>query len=111
MISTSLTQPTLLQPKEGKVGWMKWILRHPVPKYVNTETNKQKSCGFGPWEEVMLEVMQEVMSAETALIKWSEVFFIIVYYTPNRWFGTTNKKYDAWSLHYKNWNIISVVLI
>ena len=27
----------------------------------------------------MLEVMPEVMSAETALIKWSEVFFIIVY--------------------------------
>ena len=48
---------------------MKWILRHPVPKYVNTETNKQKSCGFGPGEEVMLEVMQEVMSAETALFK------------------------------------------
>ena len=27
----------------------------------------------------MLEVMPEVMSAETALIKWSEVFFLIVY--------------------------------
>ena len=48
---------------------MKWILRHPAAKYVNTETNKQKSCGFGPGEEVMLEVMQEVMSAETALIR------------------------------------------
>ena len=48
---------------------MKWILRHPVPKYDNTETNKQKSCGFGPGEEVMLKVMQEVMPAETALIK------------------------------------------
>ena len=68
MISISLTQPTLLQPKEGKVGWIKWILRHPSPKYVNTETNKQKYCGFGHGEEVMLEVMQEVMSAETALI-------------------------------------------
>ena len=39
---------------------------------------KKKSCGFGPAAEVMLEVMQEVLSAETALIKWSEVFFIIV---------------------------------
>ena len=48
---------------------MKWILRHPAPKYVNTETNKEKSCGFGPGGEVMLEVMPEVMSAETALIK------------------------------------------
>ena len=48
---------------------MKWILIHPAPQYVNTETNKQKSCGFGPGEEVMLEVMPEVMSAETALIK------------------------------------------
>ena len=57
---------------------MKWILRHPAPQYVNTETNNQKSCGFGPWVEVMLEVMPEVMSAETAHIKWSEVFFIIV---------------------------------
>ena len=47
---------------------MKWTLRHPLPHYVNTETNKQKSCGFGPGEEVMLEVMPEVMSAETALI-------------------------------------------
>ena len=46
-------------------------------QYVNTETNKQKTCGFGPGE-VMLEVMPEVMSAETALIKWGEVFFIIV---------------------------------
>ena len=59
---------------------MKWILRNPAPQYVNTETNKQKSCGFGPAAEVMLEVMSEVMSAETALNKWSEVFFIIVYY-------------------------------
>ena len=59
---------------------MKWILRHPTPKYVNTETNKQKSCGFGPGEEVMFKVLQEVMSAETALIKESEVFFIIVSY-------------------------------
>ena len=48
---------------------MKWILRHPSPKYVNTETHKQKNCGFGPGGEVMLEVMPEVMSAETALIK------------------------------------------
>ena len=29
----------------------------------------------------MLEVMPEGMSAETALIKWSEVFFINVYFT------------------------------
>ena len=50
-----------------------------MPQYVNTETNKQKSCGFGPGEEVMLEVMPEKMSAETTLIKWSEVFFIIVF--------------------------------
>ena len=48
---------------------MKWILRHPAPQYVNTETNQQKFCGFGPGEEVMLEVMPEVMSAETANIK------------------------------------------
>ena len=48
---------------------MMWILGHPAPQYVNTETNKQKSCGFGPREEVMLEVMPEVMSSETALIK------------------------------------------
>ena len=48
---------------------MKWILRHPAPQYVNTETNKQKSCGFGPGGEVMLEVMPEVMSAETGPIK------------------------------------------
>ena len=34
-----------------------------------TKTNKQKSCGFGPGGEVMLEVMPEVMSDETALIK------------------------------------------
>ena len=48
-----------------------WILK---------QTNK-KYCGFGLAAEVMLEVMQEVMSAETVLIKWSEVFFIIVYCT------------------------------
>ena len=48
---------------------MKWILRHPVPQNVNTETNKQKSGAFGPEDEVMLEVMPELMSAETALIK------------------------------------------
>ena len=47
---------------------------------VNTETNKQKYCGFGPRAEVMSEVMPEVMSAENALNKWSEVFFIIVWY-------------------------------
>ena len=47
---------------------MKWILRHSAPHYVNTETNKQKPCGFGHGGEVMLEVMPEVMSAETALI-------------------------------------------
>ena len=33
-----------------------------------TERNKLKFCEFGPGEEVMLEVMPEVMSAETALI-------------------------------------------
>ena len=59
---------------------MKWITWKAWPQYVNTKTNKQKSCGFDPAAEVMLEVMPEVMSAETALIKWSEVFFIIVYY-------------------------------
>ena len=48
---------------------MKWILRHPAPQYLNTETNQQKSCGFGSGREVMLKVMPEVMSAETALIK------------------------------------------
>ena len=48
---------------------MKWILRHPMPQDVNTETNKQKSCGFGPGGKVMLEVMTEMMSAETAIIK------------------------------------------
>ena len=47
---------------------MKWILRNPAPKYEYTETNKQKSYGFGPGEEVMLEVMHEMMLAETALI-------------------------------------------
>ena len=51
----------------------------PAPQYVNTETNKQNSCGFGPGGEVMLEGMPEVMSAETALIKWSEIFFLTVY--------------------------------
>ena len=50
---------------------MKWILRHPTPLYVNTETNEQKSFGVGPGGEVMVEMM----SAETALTKWSEVFF------------------------------------
>ena len=48
---------------------MKWILRHPAPQYVNNETNKQKSFGFGLGGEVMLEVMPELISAETALIK------------------------------------------
>ena len=43
--------------------------------YVNTEKTNKKSCGFSPAAEVMLEVM----SAETAINKWSEVFFIIVY--------------------------------
>ena len=45
---------------------MKWILRQARPQYVNTETNKQKILWL--WS-VMLEVMQEVMSAETALMK------------------------------------------
>ena len=49
------------------------------PQYVNTKTNKQKILLLCPAAEVMLEVMPEVMSAGTALIKWSEVFFIIVY--------------------------------
>ena len=40
-----------------------------IPQYVNTETNKQKSCGFEPVAEVMSEVMPQVMSAETTLIK------------------------------------------
>ena len=57
---------------------MKWIPWKAWPQYVNTKTNKQKSCVFDPTAEVMLEVMPEVMSAETALIKWSEDFFIIV---------------------------------
>ena len=48
---------------------MKRILRQAQPQYVNTETNKQKSCCFGPAADVMLEVRPEVMSAETALIK------------------------------------------
>ena len=39
------------------------------PQYVNTKTNKQKFYGFDLAAEVMLEVMPEVMSAETALIK------------------------------------------
>ena len=47
---------------------MKWILRQAWPQYVKTETNQQKSCGFGPPAEVMIEVMQGVMSAETALM-------------------------------------------
>ena len=46
---------------------MKWIFRQAQPQYVNIKTNKQKSCGFGPSAEVMLEVIPEVMSAETAL--------------------------------------------
>ena len=33
------------------------------------EQTKKKSCGFGPTAEVMFEVMPEVMSAETALIR------------------------------------------
>ena len=70
IISTSFTQPTILQTKEGEVGWIKWILRLLTPQCVNTGTNK-KNCGFGPREEVMLEVMPEVMSAETAHFKWS----------------------------------------
>ena len=40
-----------------------------LPQYVNTKTNKKTSCGFDRAAEVMLEVMPEVMSAETALIK------------------------------------------
>ena len=48
-------------------GWVnKWILGQAGPQNVNTETNKQKYCGFGPTAEVMSEVMPEVMSAETA---------------------------------------------
>ena len=43
------------------------------------QTNKN-SFGFCPTAEVMLKVKPGVMSAETALIKWSEVFFIIVNY-------------------------------
>ena len=48
---------------------MKWILRQAQPQYINTKTNKTKLCGFRPAAEVMLEVMPEVMSAETAIIK------------------------------------------
>ena len=48
---------------------MKWLLGRAWPQYVNTKTNKQNSCGLGPTAEVMSEVMPEVMSAETALIK------------------------------------------
>ena len=48
---------------------MKWILRQAWPQYVKTERKIEKSFVFGPAAEVMLEVMQEVMSAETALIK------------------------------------------
>ena len=43
---------------------MMWILRQAWPQYVN-----KKSFGFGPAAEVMLELMQEVMSAETVIIK------------------------------------------
>ena len=46
---------------------MKWILRQAWPQYINTETNKQKA-------EIMLEVMPEVISAETALIKCKDFF-------------------------------------
>ena len=46
---------------------MKWILGHPAPKYVNTETNKQKSCGFGPGGEVMLEVMHLLSEVKVSL--------------------------------------------
>ena len=50
------------------------------PRYaVSSEPWNNKSCDFCPAAEVMLEVMPEVMSAETALEKWWEVFFVIVY--------------------------------
>ena len=40
------------------------------PQYVNTEKKRRKkSYGFGLTAEVMLELMPEVMSAETSLIK------------------------------------------
>ena len=55
---------------------MKVILRPGQPQYVNTETNKQKILWLLSAAEVMLKVMAEVISAETAPIKWSEVFFI-----------------------------------
>ena len=58
---------------------MKWILWQAWQQYINTKTNKLKSCGFRPTAEVILEVMPEVMSAETALMKLSEVLIIIVY--------------------------------
>ena len=48
---------------------MKWILKQAWPQSINTKTNKQKSCGFCPKAEVMLEVMPKGMSAETVLIK------------------------------------------
>ena len=47
-----------------------------VPAKICKYWNK-KSCGFGPAAEVILEVMTEVMSAETSLIKWSKVLFIL----------------------------------
>ena len=59
---------------------MKWITWKAWPQYVNTKKKHNKSCGFDPAAEVMLGVMPEVMSAKTALIKWTEVFFIIFYY-------------------------------
>ena len=59
IISTSFTQPSHLFVEKGQ-AW---------PQYVKTQTNKQKSCGFGPAAEVMSEVMPEVISAETALNK------------------------------------------
>jgi hypothetical protein len=65
---------------------MKWITWKAWPQYVNTKTNKQKSSVFDPVAEVTLEVMPKVMSAETTLIKWSEVFFIIVYYDQKAYF-------------------------
>ena len=48
-------------------------------QYVNTKTKKTKISGSGPAAKVMLEVMPEMMPAETAVFKLSEVYFIIVY--------------------------------
>ena len=50
------------------------------------QTNKNL-CGFGPAAEVMLEVMPEVISVETAVIEWREVFFIFVYYADISFFS------------------------